>query len=348
VNGTDERILSADVENGYTRVANLILEALPLVRMNSTQYGICLFIWRRTFGWHRDHDAISLGEFADACGTNKTYISKLLQDLLQKNIIRRVECRRGKTPVYAFVTNLAAWDSGCIDLAWLFGNQQRGLYKCSPEGYLALAEGGGEGTPGANGDQGGSSVAIREGLSVPARVGLPDRVTPERVPGPEAPGLAASLKKGLKKDKERRIYAPDSIELELSQLLLMKIKEHLPDYKSPDLQKWAQIMDRMIRLDGREPDEVREVILYAQGDPFWCSNIMSVNSLRKYYDRLNLKRQHCLPAGNNLGTVPKLFKLKYACKDGRTRDCQVSIRAGQGRRKEAELDDSDEYDYYFK
>ncbi len=346
MNGTDERSLAADCENGYTRIANLILEALPLVTMNSTQHGICLFIWRRTFGWHRDHDAIPLGDFADACGTNKTYISRLLKDLLRKNIIRRVECRRGKTPVYAFVTNLAAWDSGCIDLAWLFGNQQRGLYKCSVEGYLALAAGGGEGTPGANGDQGGLSVATREGLFEPARVGLSDRVTPERVPSPEAPGLAASLKKGLKKEKERRIYTPDSIELELSQLLLLKIKEHLPDYKSPDIQKWAEIMDRMIRLDKREPDEVREVILYAQGDPFWCSNIMSMDSLYKYYDRLNLKRR--LRPGNNLGTVPKLLDVKYQGKDGVTRDCEVSIRARKGGRKEAELDDGDEYDYYFK
>jgi len=61
VNTIDDRILEADCENGYTRVANLILEALPLVTMNGTQHGICLFIWRRTFGWHRDHDAIVFG-----------------------------------------------------------------------------------------------------------------------------------------------------------------------------------------------------------------------------------------------------------------------------------------------
>jgi len=99
VNTIDDRILEADCENGYTRVANLILEALPLVTMNGTQHGICLFIWRRTFGWHRDHDAIPLGGFADACGTNKSYISKQLKDLLNKRIIRRVEFERGKIPV---------------------------------------------------------------------------------------------------------------------------------------------------------------------------------------------------------------------------------------------------------
>jgi len=105
-------------------------------------------------------------------------------------------------------------------------------------------------------------------------------------------------------------------------------------------------MDRIIRLDQRDPDEVREVILYAQADSFWCSNIMSANSLLKYYDRLNLKRKK--GTGNNLGTGHKLFGVKYQGKDGLTRDCQVSVRCGKGRGKEAELDDGDEYDYYFK
>ncbi|MEQ8176651.1 MAG: replication protein, partial [Syntrophomonadaceae bacterium] len=86
----DREIFKADCDDGFTRIANLILEALALVKLNATQIGICLFLLRRTYGWNRGEDAISLGDFAAACGTSKAYISRQLADLLQKNIIRRL------------------------------------------------------------------------------------------------------------------------------------------------------------------------------------------------------------------------------------------------------------------
>jgi hypothetical protein len=85
-------------------------------------------------------------------------------------------------------------------------------------------------------------------------------------------------------------FNQDSTPYKLSALLLLKIKEHLPNFKTPDLQNWSTSMDRLIRLDERHPEEIREVILFAQADPFWCQNILSVDNLRKNYDRLNMNR----------------------------------------------------------
>ncbi|PKM77372.1 MAG: hypothetical protein CVU90_07950 [Firmicutes bacterium HGW-Firmicutes-15] len=77
---------------------------------------------------------------------------------------------------------------------------------------------------------------------------------------------------------------------QLAELLLLKILEHLPGYKKPDLQKWSKSMDAILRLDKRPPDEVKQVIIFAQGDSFWQANILSVDKLRKHYDRLNSRR----------------------------------------------------------
>ncbi|HWP96138.1 MAG TPA: replication protein [Syntrophomonadaceae bacterium] len=82
----DREIFKADCDDGFTRIANLILEAMALVKLNATQIGICLFLLRRTYGWNRSEDAISLGDFAASCGNSKAYISRQLADLLQKNI----------------------------------------------------------------------------------------------------------------------------------------------------------------------------------------------------------------------------------------------------------------------
>ena len=48
----DRDNLKADCEDGFTRIANLILEALALAKLNGTQKGICFFIFRRTYGWN--------------------------------------------------------------------------------------------------------------------------------------------------------------------------------------------------------------------------------------------------------------------------------------------------------
>ena len=49
-------------------------------------------------------------------------------------------------------------------------------------------------------------------------------------------------------------------------------------------------MNAILKLDKRDPEEVRAVIDFAQDDSFWRNNILSVEKLRKQYDQLNAKR----------------------------------------------------------
>lgn len=287
----DREIFKADCEDGFTRIANLILEALAMVKLNSTQTGICLFLLRRTYGWNRSEDAISLGDFAGACGTSKTYVSRQLSDLLHKNIIRRLSYEPGKTPVYAFSSNIADWDKACINLQALSNNAQQGLYGCAMEGWSDQPSEAGYGLSDQTTLEGwGLSDRISYGLSNRTRVGLSDQTTPNQASSPAEPAIAPGLKTVLKTVKEKELYTSDTSQFQLAELLLQKILEHLPGYKKPDLQKWCKSMDAILRLDKRPPEEVKQVILFAQGDPFWQANILSADKLRKHYDRLNLKR----------------------------------------------------------
>ena len=287
----DREFFKADCEDGFTRIANLILEALSMVRINNTQTGICLFLLRRTYGWNRSEDAISLGDFAAACGTSKTYVSRQLADLLQKNIIRRVSYEPGKTPVYAFCTNIAEWDSECINLQALADNDREGLYECVPEDCSNKSNEAGCGLSDQTRVPGwGLSDQISYGLSNRIRVGLSDQTTPNQPQTLAEPVIAPALKTIRKTMKERVVYSTDTLQYQFAELLLTKILEHLPGYKKPDLQKWSKSMDVILRLDKRPPEEVKEVIIFAQEDSFWQANILSVDKLRKHYDRLNLKR----------------------------------------------------------
>ena len=94
------------------------------------------------------------------------------------------------------------------------------------------------------------------------------------------------------------IYSPDSAEFILSELLLKKILSRSPNHKQPDLQKWAQGMDEILRIDKKTQEEVRSVIEWCQEDSFWQNNILCPAKLRKQYGQLLLKSRN---GGNNAG-----------------------------------------------
>jgi hypothetical protein len=49
---------------------------------------------------------------------------------------------------------------------------------------------------------------------------------------------------------------------------------------------WYVDMDRLIRLDGRSPDDVRATIEFAFGTDFWPPNVLKPTKLRRHWDAL--------------------------------------------------------------
>lgn len=58
------------------------------------------------------------------------------------------------------------------------------------------------------------------------------------------------------------------------------------------MQKWAEHIDYMIRLDHRKPERIEAVINWCQQDDFWRNNILSTRKLREHYDALELKMEN--------------------------------------------------------
>ncbi|MDP1991017.1 MAG: hypothetical protein Q8K00_08330 [Syntrophales bacterium] len=92
-----------------------------------------------------------------------------------------------------------------------------------------------------------------------------------------------------KECKEVKPFLSNSDEVRLSELLFEKILSRNQKHKKPNIQTWAKDIDRMIRIDGRTPENIRQVIVWCQVDPFWQNNILSPGKLRKQFDQLQLK-----------------------------------------------------------
>jgi len=92
------------------------------------------------------------------------------------------------------------------------------------------------------------------------------------------------------KDKDKdNIFLSDSNEIRLSNLLFNLILKNNPKAKTPNFNSWAKHIDFAIRIDGRTPEELEQVIRWCQKDSFWQSNILSAEKLRKQFDQLWIK-----------------------------------------------------------
>lgn len=132
----------------------------------------------------------------------------------------------------------------------------------------------------------GSPPADKKGKQVEGLDALPDSRQEE------AGRTPAQVKLREVKIREDNV---ECIEFRLSEYLLRLIKERNENFKQPNLEKWAEIIDLMIRIDKRDPEEIKEVIEWCQQDDFWQDNILSASKLRKQYDQLVMKMPNSKP-----------------------------------------------------
>ena len=73
--------------NGYTPIANEIMEALARTHLPSSDFRCLLYIIRKTYGYHKKTDQISLNQFSQATGLKTKHVSRSLRSLEGKNIM---------------------------------------------------------------------------------------------------------------------------------------------------------------------------------------------------------------------------------------------------------------------
>lgn len=102
---------SPQLENGYTRVANEILEAVAKLPINGTQFRILMAIWRYTYGFNRKEHELSQGFLAEATGLNERQIRRELKKLIDMKIIKVVkEATFTSARVLAFNKHYKDWE----------------------------------------------------------------------------------------------------------------------------------------------------------------------------------------------------------------------------------------------
>jgi phage replication O-like protein O len=81
--------VSPQCENGFTRLANEIIEALMRTNLSAYQSRILWAIWRETYGHQKKQDWISNSQLAEMTGIKKGHVSRTIKELLTRNIVTK-------------------------------------------------------------------------------------------------------------------------------------------------------------------------------------------------------------------------------------------------------------------
>lgn len=107
VNGSD-----IQVEDGhFARLHNLILDVLSEARFTASEFRVILYLLRKTYGYQKKEDDLSLSQWEDGTNTDRTQVSRTLADLIEKNVIYRTNSPKKFCHRYGFNKYVETWDA---------------------------------------------------------------------------------------------------------------------------------------------------------------------------------------------------------------------------------------------
>jgi phage replication O-like protein O len=102
---------NVQLENGYTPIANEIIEQLVNLPLNGTQFKIILLLWRETYGFSRKECSFSDNYIASRLGMQRQNVQSEIKPLEKAEVIKVTALPTFSTPrKVAFNKNYEAWD----------------------------------------------------------------------------------------------------------------------------------------------------------------------------------------------------------------------------------------------
>jgi phage replication O-like protein O len=85
---------SPQIENGYTRIANELLDAIVRYPFSRREYAVVMAIIRMTYGFNKKEDAISGWQLSEMTGIDRSHVSKTINELVKKNVVKKGDSGR--------------------------------------------------------------------------------------------------------------------------------------------------------------------------------------------------------------------------------------------------------------
>lgn len=102
---------SPQLEDGHLKIVNSIAEALAHTQLSGYESRVLWFLWRKTYGWSKKADPISLSQWVDGTWLDKKSVMRTLKRLRDRRLIVRHgdEIVTSETRTYEFNKHFGEW-----------------------------------------------------------------------------------------------------------------------------------------------------------------------------------------------------------------------------------------------
>ncbi len=97
------------LENGYTTIANEIVEALAHITLTAYETRVLWALLRKTYGWHKKSDRISYSQWEQMTGLNRRHLGRTLIQLAERKIITIASRGNNVSLEYSFQKDYSKW-----------------------------------------------------------------------------------------------------------------------------------------------------------------------------------------------------------------------------------------------
>lgn len=272
----------ADLDDGYTRIANELYEALILADFNKNEQKVVHAITRCTYGFNKKVDRIADSQIAERTGLSRQAVSFAKNTLIRMQVLVREGGKIGPNK------NLSEWDiSECHRKS---DTVRETMTKSVRETMTGVSE-----KPGHTKDIIQKTVKTRD--LKPFSSQLADATCDQQSePAPIVEVVPAETKGRI--IPEAATQTPNGKfwgtqeDLTCAEYIHAKVLMVNPTVKSPNWPDWANQIRLMREQDQRTHREICELFKWANQDGFWALNVLCPKSLRKQWDKLTAKRLH--------------------------------------------------------
>jgi len=114
------------IEDGHTRIANELLEAIIAFDFSKRQLKVVLFVIRKTYGYNKKTDQMSISQISAGTGLNHSATVNAVAELVELGVVSKQYGQHGQ--VIGLVKQYASWGGG-IKTIPQYQNDTKGVSK---------------------------------------------------------------------------------------------------------------------------------------------------------------------------------------------------------------------------
>ena len=242
--------MSKFIPNAF-QIPNSVIDEL-LAKLTCAELKCYLFVVRKTKGWNKESDSISVSQFMEVTGLSNRSVITACESLVEMGLLERSGGER-KLNTYSVKA---------------FEISQTGEKSSSDETGENFSQ---------TGEKSSSDLVKKVHTQNNNKNTIQNNNT-------------SSSGKIFQTEQRAKKYSFSPDDMRAAEWIFELLKKLNPEFKVKSMDSWANCVRLMRERDGKTHRDICELFQWANQDRFWSVNILSPATLRAKWDQLSMKR----------------------------------------------------------